>query len=193
MQLMKTETPTVASLLANGAQVCEPIDIKRMRHLRHRLLIPVAAAAALLMTWMAFAPFSGAVVAPAQIVREERIRLARAQGRLVVEARIRPEDISHVQKNASAQVRLTSFDARATPVLNGSVTFISADRITSSDGLESYFTATVEVDAANLRGHPETRVQPGMPAELYVATGARSLLQRLLRPVTSFALRALTP
>jgi multidrug efflux pump subunit AcrA (membrane-fusion protein) len=153
-----------------------------------RLLIPVAVAVALLLTWMAFAPLAGAVVAPAQVSAE--VNLLQEQ-RLVVEARIRPEDINHVQKNASAQVRLTSFDARTTPLLSGSVTSVSADRITSSDGRESYFTATVEVDMANLTGYPEIRLQPGMPAELYVATGARSLVQYLLRPVVSFALGAM--
>ena len=153
-----------------------------------RLLIPVAVTVALLLTWMAFAPLAGAVVAPAQVKAE--LNLLQEQ-HLVVEARIRPEDINHVQKNASAQVRLTSFDARRTPLLSGNVTSVSADRITSSDGRESYFTATVEVDAANLKGQPEIRLQPGMPAELYVASGTRSVLQHLLRPVTSFALRAM--
>jgi HlyD family type I secretion membrane fusion protein len=130
---------------------------------------------------------AGEVIAP----REPLLDVVPSQARLVVEARIRPEDINHVQKNASAQVRLTSFDARTTPLLSGNVTFVSADRITSSDGRESYFAATVEVDAANLKGHPEIHLQPGMPAELYVATGTRSLFQYLLRPITSFALRAM--
>jgi multidrug efflux pump subunit AcrA (membrane-fusion protein) len=129
----------------------------------------------------------GEVIAP----REPLLDVVPAQARLVVEARIRPEDINHVQKNASAQVRLTSFDARTMPLLSGNVTFVSGDRITSADGRESYFTAIVEVDAANLKGHPEIRLQPGMPAELYVATGTRSLFQYLLRPVTSLALRAM--
>jgi hypothetical protein len=155
-----------------------------MRLLRHRLLIPLAVTVALLLTWMAFAPLSGAVVAPAQIVRSP-------EAHLMVEARIRPQDINHVQKNASAQVRLTSFDARTSPLLIGNVTSVSADRITSSDGRESYFTATVEIDAADLKGHTEIRLRPGMPAELYVATGTRRLFQYLLRPVASFALGAM--
>jgi HlyD family type I secretion membrane fusion protein len=197
-------------------------NARNMRFLRHGLLIPIAVAAALLMTWMAFAPLAGAVVAPAQIMvdqverqivrspvdrevmemrvsgageviapREPLLVDVPSQARLVVEARIRPEDINRVQINASAQVRLTSFDARTTPLLSGNVTFVSGDRITSADGRESYFTATVEVDAANLKGHPEIRLQPGMPAELYVATGTRNLFQYLLRPITSFALRTM--
>jgi HlyD family type I secretion membrane fusion protein len=129
----------------------------------------------------------GEVIAP----REPLMDVVPTQARLVVEARIRPEDINHVQKNASARVRLTSFDTRTTPQLVGTVTFVSGDRITSADGRESYFTATVEVDAANLKDHPDIRLQPGMPAELYVATGERSLFAYLLKPIVSFALRAM--
>src|SRR5258708_38351650 len=115
-----------------------------MRLLRHRLLIPVAATVALLLTWMAFAPLSGAVVAPAQIVRSP-------EAHLMVEARIRPQDISHVQKNASAQVRLTSFDARTSPLLIGNVTSVSADRFSCSVTPEAWFPATGEIDQAHLK------------------------------------------
>jgi HlyD family secretion protein len=71
------------------------------------------------------------------------------------------------------------------------VTFVSGDRINTADGRESYFTATVEVDATALSGNPEIRLQPGMPAELYVLTGKRSLFGYLLKPVAAFASRAL--
>ena len=49
---------------------------------------------------------------------------------LVVEARIRPQDIDHVYADASAKVRLAAFDARTTPLLPGRVTFVSPDRMT---------------------------------------------------------------
>jgi HlyD family type I secretion membrane fusion protein len=129
----------------------------------------------------------GEVIAP----RAPLLDVVPANARLVVEARIRPQDINHVRKDAVAEVRLTSFDARTTPLLKGNVTFVSGDRITTSDGRDSYFTATVEVDAAALTGNPEIRLQPGMPAELYVLTGKRSLFEYLLRPVAAFASRAM--
>jgi hypothetical protein len=62
-----TKPPTIAELLGNDTQVREPMDVKSRSHLRHRLLILVAVAAALLATWMAFAPPSRAMVAPPQI------------------------------------------------------------------------------------------------------------------------------
>ena len=128
-----------------------------------------------------------AVIAP----REPLLEVVPSLERLVVEAQIRPQDINHVHRGADAQVRLTSFDTRTTPLLTGKVTFVSGDRIVPADGHESYFTAIVEVDAADLKRHSQVELQPGMPAELYVATGKRSLLQYLLRPLDAFAQRAM--
>jgi len=128
-----------------------------------------------------------AVIAP----REPLLDIVPSMERLVVEAQIRPQDINHVHREAAAQVRLTSFDTRTTPLLSGKVTFVSGDRIVPADGRESFFTATVEVDAADLERYPKIELQPGMPAELYVATGKRSLIQYLLRPIETFAQRAL--
>ncbi len=129
----------------------------------------------------------GAVIAP----REPLLDVVPSQERLVVEAMIRPQDINHVHRDADAQVRLTSFDARTTPLLNGKVTFVSGDRVTSQEDRNGFFIATIEVDAATLRSHPDIHLQPGMPAELYVATGKRTLIEYLLRPLTVFAHRAM--
>jgi len=110
---------------------------------------------------------------------------------LVVEARIRPQDINHVFAEAGAQVRLTAFDARTTPLLPGRVTFVSPDRMSDPETGESWFAATVEVDAASLRHHPEIHLRAGMPAELFVTTTDRTLFEYLAKPFTAFTNRAL--
>jgi epimerase transport system membrane fusion protein len=129
----------------------------------------------------------GAVIAP----REPLLEIVPSRERLVVEARIRPEDINYVHRNGAAQVRLTAFDARSTPLLTGKVTFVSGDRMTLPDGRESFFTATVEVDASSMHDRPDITLHAGMPAELYVLTGERTLFQYLLRPLDSFSKRAM--
>jgi HlyD family type I secretion membrane fusion protein len=110
---------------------------------------------------------------------------------LVVEARIRPQDINHVYADAHAKVRLAAFDARTTPMLPGRVTFVSPDRMTDAQTGESWFAATVEVDAAALRHHPEVQLKAGMPAELFVTTSDRTLIEYLVSPITAFTNRAL--
>lgn len=110
---------------------------------------------------------------------------------LVVEARIRPQDINHVYADAAARVRLAAFDARTTPLLPGRVTFVSPDRMSDAQTGESWFAATVEVDAAALRHHPEIQLKAGMPAELFVTTSDRTLFEYLVSPITAFTNRAM--
>jgi HlyD family type I secretion membrane fusion protein len=129
----------------------------------------------------------GEVIGP----RDALLDIVPTQEKLVVEARIRPQDIDHVRETSTAEVRLTAFDARTTPLLPGKVVFVSPDRITSQESGESWFVATVEVDAAALRDHPSLRLQPGMPAELFVKTPERTLFQYLAKPLTTFARRAM--
>ena len=96
-----------------------------------------------------------------------------------------------VFEGAAAEVRLSSFDARTTPRLPGTVVLVSADRVASPDGAASWYVASVEIDGSALSKHPELRLRPGMPAELFVATPERTLFQYLARPLTAFAGRAM--
>jgi len=110
---------------------------------------------------------------------------------LVVEARIRPQDINHVFADAKAKVRLAAYDSRSTPMLAGRVTFVSPDRMSDAATGESWFAATVEVDVAALKHHPEIQLKAGMPAELFVTTTDRTLFEYLVSPITAFTNRAL--
>jgi len=123
--------------------------------------------------------------------REPIADVVPADDRLVVEARIRPQDIDHVRAGGAAEVRVDAFDARRQPLLPGRVRFVSADRVTAADGRDAWYVATVEVDAAALAKQPLLRLQAGMPAELFITTGERSLLQYLAEPFGLFTQRAL--
>jgi HlyD family type I secretion membrane fusion protein len=130
----------------------------------------------------------GAVVAP----REALLDLVPQHDKLVVDARIAPQDIEHVRVGGGAEVRLISADARRTPLLPATVTFVSADRVTQPDSGAAWFDATVEVDTQVLeRQQPAMRLLAGMPAELYVTTGERTLLQYLIKPLRTFSQRAM--
>jgi HlyD family type I secretion membrane fusion protein len=129
----------------------------------------------------------GEVIGP----RDPLLDIVPTQEKLVVEAHIRPQDIDHVREHSVAEVRLTAFDARTTPLLPGTVVFVSPDRITSQESGESWFVATVEVDPAALKDHPSLRLQAGMPAELFVKTPERTLFQYLTKPLNAFATHAM--
>jgi len=129
----------------------------------------------------------GEVVGP----REPILDVVPEHEKLVVEARIHPQDIDHVHKDAPAEVRLSAFDARTVPLLPAKILFISADRVTQPDTGESWFVATIEVDAASLKNYPQIHLHAGMPAELFVTTPERTLFQYLTKPLNLFVSRAM--
>jgi HlyD family type I secretion membrane fusion protein len=129
----------------------------------------------------------GEVVGP----REPILDVVPTREKLVIEARIRPDDIDHVRSDAPAEVRLSAFDPRTSPLLPGKVVFVSPDRVTKPDSGEAWYVATVEVDAATLQDHPQIRLQAGMPAELFVTTPERTLFEYLAKPLFVFSSRAL--
>jgi HlyD family type I secretion membrane fusion protein len=128
----------------------------------------------------------GEVIGP----REPLLDIVPSNEKLVVEAHIRPQDINNVREGSPADVRLSAFDARTTPLLPGKVVLVSADRVTAESG-ESWYVASVEVAAAALKEHPEIQLQAGMPAELFVKTSPRTLFQYLTKPFMAFSSRAM--
>jgi hypothetical protein len=97
-----------------------------------------------------------------------------------------------VRKDAAAEVRLANaYDARTAPLLPGRLTFVSADRVSGRESADTWYVATVELDAGALKRHPELRLQAGMPAEVYLTTPARTLFEYLIKPLAVFAQRGM--
>jgi epimerase transport system membrane fusion protein len=129
----------------------------------------------------------GAVIAP----REPILDIVPEDPNLVVEARVRPEDISFVRPGASADVRLTAFRQRITPTVRGEVTYISADRLVDKTSNTPYYQVHVKVGAKALREAGDLKLQAGMPAEVFIRTTARTALEYFLDPILGFVQRSL--
>ena len=123
----------------------------------------------------------GGVVAPGEILME----VVPSDDRLIIEARVRPEDIDRVTVGQAAGVKLHAFDRRKTPELNGNVTYVSADIIEDPKLGVAYFTTRIEVPEPEMRRLGNQRVHPGMLADVFVRTGERSFLGYLLDPITA--------
>jgi HlyD family secretion protein len=110
--------------------------------------------------------------------------------RLLVKTRIQPQDVDNVRPGQHATIRFPAFNARVTPRLDGRVLKVSPAELTGDRG-ETYFTADVEIPAETIRtiGGAD-RLVPGMPAEVYITTEARSILNYFLRPLTDAMFRA---
>lgn len=135
----------------------------------------------------------GAVIAPGERILD----IVPQESRLMVEARVRPQDIDVVHQGLAAHVRLTAFNQRDMPVVSGRVTLVSADRMREERrqnagelAHEGYYLARIELDRESLSGLGAS-LYPGMPAEAMIVTGSRTALDYVLAPITSALGRAM--
>ncbi len=129
----------------------------------------------------------GAVIAP----REPILDIVPENANLLVEARVRPEDIASVYYDSLADVRLTAFRRRFTPTVEGKVTYVSADRLVDEQTNTPYYTVHVRVPPDNLKKAGDLELQAGMPAEVFIKTTPRNALEYFLDPVLGFVQRSM--
>lgn len=109
---------------------------------------------------------------------------------LTVEVRVAPQDIDQVTTGQTAILRLSAFNQRTTPELSGILTKIAADLSIDERSGFSYYKARVVLpkeEVAKLKGLTLT---PGMPAEVFFPTGARTILSYLVKPLSDQVERA---
>jgi membrane fusion protein, epimerase transport system len=111
---------------------------------------------------------------------------------LVVEARVRPQDIDSVSEGMLADVRFTAFSFRTTPVVEGEVVFVSADSLKDPATGENYFLTRIVVSEEAMRQLGPVSLRPGMPADVMIKTGERTPLEYLLKPLTDALARSWT-
>jgi HlyD family secretion protein len=102
---------------------------------------------------------------------------------LIVRAQIKPDDIDLVRTGLPATVRLLPFKQRRVPPVDGTISYVSADRLVDKRTEQSFFTAKVKLDEAILRGLDGVEVLPGMPVEVLVKTGRTTAAQYALAPL----------
>ena len=129
---------------------------------------------------------AGSVIGPREVLME----IVPKEKRLIIEARIRPEDINHVLAGSEADIRLTAYQSRTTPLVPGAVTYVSGDRLVEQQTGAPYYIVHIDVPEQAL-GAANLRLQAGMPAEVFIRTDTRTALDYLLAPVTSYLRRAM--
>lgn len=101
---------------------------------------------------------------------------------LVVEAHVSTNDIDRITLGKLTDVRFSAFNSATTPVIQGEVTRISADRLTDEKSGEGYYLVRVKITDEGLKRLGDRKLQPGMPAEVLINAGERTMLQYLLKP-----------
>ena len=152
--------------------------------------------------------FGMTVFAPREVVQpgEPIMRIVPDDAKLVVTARVQPTDVDQIYPGQPALLRFSAFPARETPEFEGRVAQVSADAVRDeASGLSWYEvelaldeaagTGGRNIDAAD--GHRAARlpgglpVVPGMPVEVQIRTGERTVAGYLAKPLTDFFGRSL--
>jgi epimerase transport system membrane fusion protein len=199
LSTQKTEFARAAAdemkdVTARLAQTTQELRPARDAQTRQHIVAPVAGEVVDLKVHTV-----GAAIGP----REPVLEIVPADSDLVIEARIAPGDIRDAQqaraRGAPAHVMLTAYRARATPQLEGVLSYVGADRLTDPRGpnpAAPYYVARITVSpralevAGELAGQTLT-LTPGMQAEVFITTGERSAWRYLFDPLIDGIRRSL--
>jgi len=124
----------------------------------------------------------GGVIRPG----EELVQIIPVDEELFVEARVRPEDIAHVQPGQDATIKLSAYDYTIYGSLKGKVQVVSADTFKDERDpkAEPYYRVTATVDLSSLtERQQQIEIRPGMRAQVELHTGSKTFLQYLLKPL----------
>ncbi|MFI3154584.1 MAG: HlyD family type I secretion periplasmic adaptor subunit [Methylococcaceae bacterium] len=120
------------------------------------------------------------VIPPGQAVFE----IVPQDAELTIEAKVSPTDIDRVVVGLMAEIRFSSFKQAEVAKMNGKVIYLSADRITDEKTGNSYYKALVELTPESSKDLGNLQLLPGMPAEVLINIGERTLFEYLTRPIT---------
>ena len=110
---------------------------------------------------------------------------------LIIAARLSPMDIDRVAEGQEATIRFSSFGMGAAPSIYGKVNSVSADSITDESTDYPYYLARIEVNQESLEELGDLSLVPGMPADVFIATGSRTFLQYVFKPLTNSIVKGL--
>lgn len=103
---------------------------------------------------------------------------------LTVEAKVAPHEIDQLYVGQPAWVRFLAFNQRTTPEIKGSVSRIAADATVEQRTGAAYYIIRIALDSEQVARIGEVKLVPGMPADVFVNTGDRTVITYLLKPLT---------
>lgn len=122
----------------------------------------------------------GSVIAPGEVLME----LVPEDEELVVNARVAPIDIDNVRPGLETEVRFTAFKSKLTPIVLGSVQNVSKDVISPDNPNDlPFYLARVDVDEDQIPVEVRDRLTAGMPVDVIITTGERSVLNYIASPL----------
>ncbi len=134
---------------------------------------------------------TGGVIGP----REPLMDIVPGDFPLIVEAGVAVDKISQVLPGMPAELVLSAFKMRVTPRAQGTITYVSPDRLTGAPPRDyPHYLLYIEIDQDSVQKAIGDKhlLTPGMPVEVFIKTRARSILEYMIEPFTDVMRRALT-
>lgn len=122
-----------------------------------------------------------AVVRPGQVI----MQIVPASASPAVSARVRPVDVDQVFQGQEARVRFDAFDSNTTPEIKGKVAKISPDTSMDEYTGELYYSVTITLTENELAKVSHLDVIAGLPVSTMLTTSERSILNYVIKPITS--------
>jgi HlyD family secretion protein len=110
--------------------------------------------------------------------------------RLVVDAKVLPQNIDQVHLGQRAVLRFPAFDQRSTPEIEGEVTRIGADVTQDEKKNEAYYSVRIAIPESEIERLGGLSLVAGMPVEALIATGSRTAMSYLVKPMRDQIARA---
>jgi membrane fusion protein, epimerase transport system len=138
-----------------------------------------------------------AVHSPGEVVRPgaHLLDIVPVQQNLIVEARLSPQDVDQLRVGQMAEVRFSAFRQRDMPMIQGQLMTLSADRLVEdvNGTKQSYYLAHIRVTDKGIADLARLNLElmPGMPADVLVTTGQRTLWHYLTAPLSDLMVRSL--
>ncbi|MEO1066348.1 MAG: HlyD family type I secretion periplasmic adaptor subunit [Pseudomonadota bacterium] len=128
----------------------------------------------------------GGVISPGDAI----MRVVPQSEVLEIEIKIEPQFVDNVRVGQEAAVRFSGLNQRDSKDINGEVKFVAPNSVVSPENGTSYYTAMVSIRENEFDKIGNTRLVPGMPAEVFVKTDERTPLNYLLKPLTDQLVKA---
>lgn len=140
----------------------------------------------------------GGVVPPGATI----LAIVPSNEKIVAQAQVSPADIDSVHPGQSVHIRFSTAAAKNTPVVEGTLEYVSADRLTMDQrpGLSTaamptlvpnaFYTARVAIDNKELAKLGDLKIHTGMPVEVLINRGERTALQYIAGPLSNNFARA---
>lgn len=122
---------------------------------------------------------NGAVIAPGFKMMD----IVPAADSLVVEGRLPVHLIDKVHADLDVDLIFSAFNQNTTPHIPGVVTQISADRFVDEKTGEPYYKLSASVTPDGMKKISSLKIRAGMPVELFVKTGERTMMNYLFKPI----------